>query len=235
MNKQIFFALVFLIISTIESKDAFKETNSVVQKLRDLPIQQIRPRNSNTQSYAAIKFNFHDEQYGGRQSANFRGDALRSKRDPKNTHSLASIRRRLNEEKALKKDDIMVLDSNSGMEHNYTGVPPHTHEVQYGGINTEQNRNKENDKMRLLYAYRNNEQEIPYFFPGTECNFERSCPWKWKTDSSGGFFVSSPDSYENVDDGPEMDADNKSTGLLIFIATIIIIILSMFVREGASC
>ncbi|KAF5298515.1 hypothetical protein FQR65_LT00057 [Abscondita terminalis] len=190
--KQLFYvSLIFIIATTTK---CIQEDS--LSKLRDLQNQQqFRPKNSNTQTV---------QQYA----------VSRSKREPKNSQSIfSSIRQKLNEEKFPKKDEMMVLDASPRMEVNYTErqrlTPDNT---QYGGINTEQNFNKENDKMRLLYAYRNSEQEVPYILPGSECNFERTCTWKWKTDNDGGFFVTSADNYEGAENGPEFDADNKSSG-----------------------
>ncbi|XP_031358672.1 ALK tyrosine kinase receptor [Photinus pyralis] len=161
-----------------------------MRPLWGLQSQQIRPDRSNTQPY-------------------------RNKREPKNgQNSLANIRQRLNEEKFPKKDDLMVLDASPRVEVNYTGLlrqPPSSH---YGGINTEQNYNRENDKMRLLYAFRKSQEEVPYSLPGTECDFERTCTWKWKNDSDGGFSVTSANLTH---DGPEFDADNKSSGQFLLL------------------
>ncbi|KAK5639789.1 hypothetical protein RI129_010600 [Pyrocoelia pectoralis] len=194
-TRQIFYVSLILIISKCENTQ-----KGAYWKLRDLQYQQFRPKYSNTQS----KFNFLNEPYGL---------YYRNKREPKNgQNSFANIRQRLNEEKFPKKDELMVLDASPRMEINYTGLPRHPSDTQYGGINTEQNYNRENDKMRLLYAYRNSQPEISYSLPGTECNFERTCTWKWKNDSDGGFFVTRANKTHGTEDGPEFDADNKSSG-----------------------
>lgn len=196
-----------LIILLVKSSDGNQENNTdfARSKFRDLPNQQFRPENSNTSLFAKIRLNASE----GFSDSNLKEAMLRDKRFSKSSHSLASIRKRLNEEKASKTDDLMVLDASPRMEINYTGNVRHAPEPQYGGINTEQVFNRDNDKMRLLYAYRNSEQEVSYVLPGTECNFERACIWKWN-DAPGGFFIATP---ESSDQGPEYDADNKKTGL----------------------
>lgn len=136
---------------------------------------------------------------------------IKDKRNSQSSESLANIRRKLDSERAIKKDGLKKIEIFPKLELNYTGIPKHIIGSQYGGINTEQVYNRETDKMRLLFAYRNSEQQVSYTYPGHQCNFERNCTWKWKTDGSNTFFVTTPDGNS---DGPKIDADNNTLGEL---------------------
>lgn len=86
---------------------------------------------------------------------------------------------------------------------NFTGTP------RIALVNREQLYNKKTDKMRLLYASTHNDQEVSYIYPGHECNFERTCVWKWKTDVSDGFVI---EESEKSKVGPKLDAGNNTSG-----------------------
>lgn len=95
---------------------------------------------------------------------------------------------------------------------NYTGNP------RRAPLNNEQLYNRKTDKIRLLYSYANNDQEVSYIYPGHECNFERTCVWKWKNVSDG--FVIEEAGRSKL--GPKHDADNNTSGktsIIVLIAT----------------
>lgn len=131
----------------------------------------------------------------------------RDKRTPKKPESFASIRKKLNEEKKLKKEDQMAADGQPRLEPNHTGT--RYTEPQYGGIKTEQNYNKNLDKMQMLKTISQADREHNYIMPELECNFERPCSWKWNEDD--GFSITSGE-VEGENDGPKTDFFDNVSG-----------------------
>lgn len=97
--------------------------------------------------------------------------------------------------------------ANNEMQSDPTGRPMFDQPL--GGIlNTHvQNKPRTSDKIRDLMQAQNQEP-MTFAPPGTGCNFEESCGWKWKNEMLGGFRIGSPSN----ETGLAEDADGNKNG-----------------------